>query len=599
MKKGVWLGILCCLLLFAGCNEGVVNDPNEWIPKSTPASEENITAEPVLTEAPLQTPDNTDVTDIEDNIVDNSAVTVTKGTSLYTAEELYTALETPDGRVLSDMLWENQKNSGIYQCTEKKLKDKNLLTYYISSSEGDDDNSGRTPEEPKKSLSVFSGASNINVMLKCGDTFSMEDSFYVGNNVILGAYGDGARPVLDFYRPLELEWKKVKGEKNVWSADLSEVKGLYNGTKNKSDCNIGHLIIDGEANWKRLVLENAEEQSYPELLGNRKDGCFAVDWTQSVMYLFSKTNPNSLQISYALPQHGLTVQNVTGAEVLGLEIKGAGFHGISLSQATDIAISGCYIHHIGGALLKDRGPRYGNAIELWDSGSRLSVTYNMAEWIYDTCYTNQGNTSNMTQRDLLFSNNLGRFSFWGIETWGDGASVNEFSNIVYEDNLLMYACDITNPEAAVYVNEGEQTMDAEGTFYSEYPAYVTYRGDASSYPYNQMSLLNAANARKKEALTIRDNVFWGTKRLLTLLKLAKNQELCFDLQDNLFYAEIPEAACVFRYTHTDNSRTFTKVLGVASNQTVLQVTGEEIPELFEQAEEAVKEKLYAIATASE
>ncbi len=579
----VTLAILC---IMSGCSGVEGNDPTEWIPRPTQIPVENSTPTPSLSEEIQQE-------------TDDGVVTVTTEEFLYTSEELYAALENPDGRELSDMLWENQKNSGIYDCTDKRLKEKNLLTYYISSSEGDDANSGRTPEEPKKSLSVFSGASNINVMLKCGDVFSMEDSFYVGNNVIMGAYGDGARPVLDFHRPLEVSWKKVKGEKNVWSADLSGVEELYNGTRNKSDCNIGHLLIEGEANWKRLVLENAEEHSYPELLGERKDGSFAVDWLQSKLYLYSKKDPNSLHIFYALPQHGLTVHNVTGAELLGLEVKGAGFHGISLSQVTDITVSGCYVHHIGGALLRDRGPRYGNAVELWDSGARISVTYNMAEWIYDTCYTNQGNKVNMTQRDLLFSNNLGRFSFWGIETWGDGASVNEFDNIIYKDNVLMYACDITNPEAAVYVNAGEQTMNAEGILYSEYPAYVTYRGDASGYPYNQMSLLNAANARKKESLMICDNIFWGTKRLLTLLKLSDEKELCFGLQDNLFYAEIPEHACVFRYTDTDNRRSFTKVLTEPSNHTVLQVPGQELGELFEQTEQAVKDKLYTVATASE
>lgn len=584
-KRSIVFLMFFSLFVSVGCNKGVVNDPMEWIPKTTQALEKNATPSPELSGELTQGPDN-------------SEVTVTKETTLYTAEELYAALENPDGRELSDMLWENQKNSGIYQCTEKKLKDKNLLTYYISSSEGNDNNSGRTPEDPKKSLSVFSGASNINVMLKCGDVFSMEDSFYVGNNVILGAYGDGPRPVLDFYRSLEVTWEK-ENEENVWSADLSKVKGLYNGTRNKSDCNIGHLMIDGEPNWKRLVQENAEEYSYPELLADRKDGSFAIDWTRALIYLYSGTNPNTLRISYTLPQHGLTVHNVTGAEVLGLEVRGAGFHGISLSQVTDITVSGCYVHHIGGALLRDRGPRYGNAVELWDSGEGVSVTYNMAEWIYDTCYTNQGNTVTMTQRDLLFSNNLGRFSFWGIETWGDGASVNEFDNIVYKDNLLMYACDITNPEAAVYVNEGEQTMDAKGVFYTEYPAYVTYRGDASSYPYNQMSLLNASNARKKESLMIRDNIFWGTNRLLTLLGLTKEREICFGLQDNLFYAEIPEEACVFRYTDADNRRIFTKVLGEVSNQTILRVSGEVSGDLEEQGKNAVKEKLYAIATAIE
>ena len=96
---------------------------------------------------------------------------------LYTSEELYESLQNEDGRQLADMIWDNQRFSGLYQYSVDELRQKNLLTYYISSSEGDDRNNGRTPEQPKKTLDSFSGVSNVNLMLKCGDTFSLDDTF--------------------------------------------------------------------------------------------------------------------------------------------------------------------------------------------------------------------------------------------------------------------------------------------------------------------------------------------------------------------------------------------------------------------------------------
>ena len=155
--------------------------------------------------------------------------------------------------------------------------------------------------------------------------------------------------------------------------------------------------------------------------------------------------------------------------------------------------------------------------------------------------------------------------------------------------------DITNESVAVYPDEAEQAMDANGEYYSEYPAYVTYRGNAQSYPYNQMSLLNAANAKKKESLTIKDNIFWGTNRLLTLLKVTENGELCFALENNVFYAEVPEKACVFRYTDADNQRVFLKELDVETNQSFIRLIGTESEEILSQVEQVLKDKLLFIS----
>lgn len=585
MRWSSIIGILLGICMLSGCGKEPEVNPNDWVPEVTQAVSD------------VQTPEVQETPDNEENSLATSGNV--EGVPLYSAEELYAALEQKDSRELADMLWENQRTSGLHNCSKQELKDKNLLTYYISSTEGDDNNSGRTPDQPKKTLSDFSGVSNVNVMLKCGDTFALEDTFLVGSNVILGAYGEGARPILDFYQKLDVEWEKLDAYSNIWMADLKQLSTLYTGEENRNDCNIGHLVIDGEYNWKRLVKDDWENYSYPEKLEERKDGAFAVDWGKAVLYLYSEKNPNRKEILYALPKHGLTISNVMKTEVYGLEITGAGCHGISLSQVSDMVISGCYIHHIGGALLKNRNVRYGNAVEVWENGSDVRTTYNIAEWIYDTCYTNQGNSTSMVQKDLQFAYNLGRFCFWGIETWGDGGSENEFDNIVYKNNILMHAMDITNRDAVVYPDEAEQAMDVMGKYYEEYPAYVTYRGNALSYPYNQMSLLNAANAKKKESLVISDNIFWGTNRLLTLLKMTEDGELRFVLDNNMFYAKVPEAACVFRYTDAEDRRIFMKEMDVEANLSLICVNSMETEEITSRAEQLMKEKLFSLAIGQE
>lgn len=585
MRWSSIIGILLGICMLSGCGKEPEVNPNDWVPEVTQAISD------------VQTPEVQETPDNEENSTATSGNV--EGVPLYSAEELYAALEQKESRELADMLWENQRASGLHNCSKQELKDKNLLTYYISSTEGDDNNSGRTPDQPKKTLSDFSGVSNVNVMLKCGDAFALEDTFLVGSNVILGAYGEGARPILDFYQKLDVEWEKLDAYSNIWMADLEQLSTLYTGEENRNDCNIGHLVIDGEYNWKRLVKDDWENYSYPEKLEERKDGAFAVDWGKAVLYLYSEKNPNRKEILYALPKHGLTISNVMKTEVYGLEITGAGCHGISLSQVSDMVISGCYIHHIGGALLKNRNVRYGNAVEVWENGSDVRTTYNIAEWIYDTCYTNQGNSTSMVQKDLQFAYNLGRFCFWGIETWGDGGSENEFDNIVYKNNILMHAMDITNRDAVVYPDEAEQAMDVMGKYYEEYPAYVTYRGNALSYPYNQMSLLNAANAKKKESLVISDNIFWGTNRLLTLLKMTEDGELRFVLDNNMFYAKVPEAACVFRYTDAEDRRIFMKEMDVEANLSLICVNNMETEEITRRAEQLMKEKLFALAIGQE
>ncbi|MBQ4530068.1 MAG: right-handed parallel beta-helix repeat-containing protein [Lachnospiraceae bacterium] len=545
-KKNIVLIIallLCCII--CGCSEEQTSEQQLWIPDS-----------------------NTKETS---NSISKKESQEQQEVSVYLAEELTSSLLQDSGRSFADMLWENQKAGGVYQCDSEQMKSDKLLNYYISSSEGDDENDGLSPKTPKKSLETFSGLSNVNIFLKCGDIFHMKESFCVGNNVTMAAYGEGMRPVLNYYQPLKVQWQESDIYKNVWSADLKELSTLCDGTTGKSNCNIGQLLIDGECNWKRKIKDDGEAFNYGEYLFNAADGSWAIDWENSVLHLFSDKNPNDLEISYALPDYGLVMNSTWGSQVLGVEITGAGFHGISLSNVNNIKIQNCYLHHIGGALLKNTGPRYGNGIELWDSGQEVTVSYNIAEWIFDTCYTNQGSSASAVEKNVQFTYNIGRYCFWGIETWGDNYAEQAFENIGYKGNILMNACDVTNPEAVAFCNQQEQLIGVEGNLMETQVPYVSYRG--GTYTYHQMSLINARDNRKEGQLLIENNVFWGTKRFLCMFsKRDVGREFPLP-ENNLFYGEMPaEEICLFRYSDSDGTRHFLQQLPLGAEKNTLIVS---------------------------
>lgn len=512
-----------------------------------------------------------------------------KTSKAYTAEEeLVRYLLDGDGETLASALWHNQIINDTYGLTGEDLNNGNL-TVYFSSSEGDDGNSGLSPNFPKKSPEAYSGTSNINVLLKCGDTFKMTESFKVGNNCVIAAYGEGERPVLDYYREADFIFEKVEGCESVWVADLSNSE-VCNGAVNKSNCNIGQLVVEGEVNWKRKV-GSTEDNFQPISLEWTADGSWATDWNTSMLYLYSEKNPNDLTICYAPPLHAVAIDNVKNVVFRGIEITGAGMHGLSMKDVEDITISNCYIHHIGGSVLMSAGIRYGNAIQVWNGGCNVLASHNVADWIFDTCYTNQGNDTECVEENIVFTCNIGAHSFWGIETWGAGFSKNEFNNIKYTYNIICDIMDITNPEMPMYSDNTGKIVFAEKDPVTEdyvsyrcqkVPAdgnnpdmgestkkyiygilnatktvkedYVTYRG---GYTYHQMSSVTVSNSGLGEPTKIHHNVFWNTNRFLMLVSNDRLEEEFSCLQNNLFYGETDvEEPALFRYEEGDGPKNY-------------------------------------------
>lgn len=472
-----------------------------------------------------------------------------KSYEVYTYSQIADALIDKSSNDVASMVWNNQCMSGITKMTDEELAH-NMITYYFSTSEGDDANSGLSPEMPKKNLSSLSTFSGINILLKCGDTFSMNQGITLKSNAVLGCYGQGDRPVLDYRQELVVSWEKVKGYNNLWKADFKDIAGLYVADGTDSNGNIGQLWIDDECSFNRIYKTDEDLNLFSDM-DTYGEGYFYIDSQRNNIYLTCETDPNEAKLHYSLPASAISIVG-SNVKVRGVEIVGAGCHGISTYNIDNVDISCCFIHHVGGALLVKQKIRYGNAIELWGSGKELNVKGNVIEWIYDSAMTNQTSEQGSSQENIIFSNNLCRFSFWGIESWGDWCSVEGFHNLVYRDNAIMYICDSTNSEICVYSAADGRSLDANGKEYEETVPYITCRGD--NWPFNRMAAINVAVAMQATTLEISGNICWETKRCMTLLSLPDGSDKPPFMTNNTFFATIPnKEVCLYRYTDSNGT----------------------------------------------
>ena len=96
-------------------------------------------------------------------------------------------------------------------------------TYYLSSSSGNDNNSGTDPSSPWRTINKLNSFYNLrpgdNVLFKRGDTFYggivVNNSGTSGNPITYGAYGSGAKPIITGFTNIT-SWKSLGG--NIWES---------------------------------------------------------------------------------------------------------------------------------------------------------------------------------------------------------------------------------------------------------------------------------------------------------------------------------------------------------------------------------------------
>ena len=310
--------------------------------------------------------------------------------------------------------------------------------YYISPN-GNDGNSGLSPETPLKTL-----GNRINSRLKPGDAvllerggvFRLGSSYACVNGVSYGAYGEGNKPavygsVTDFADPGYWELTEIP---NVWKI------------KYRFSSDVGIIVFNhGERAGRRM--NNIRSLS--------ENGDFVTDLTGSCLYLYYDAgNPGSENYSIEIGNRtilfNLPSYNADNITIDNICFKYSGNFAIRASiNSKNITVTNCEIGWIGGALQPDGKNVYGNGIELI-GGTQNAIIRNC--WIYqifDSAVTFQG-YHNYSQYDMCYKNisiennlmeycGMSAFEWWARTGDPDGtADDTVFDNISVSGNIMRF-----------------------------------------------------------------------------------------------------------------------------------------------------------------
>lgn len=500
---------------------------------------------------------------------------VTQSSRVIPSEEEYTSVDELAKKLLnhediSEAVYKNQLINGSYEDLSEAISGKRTIIY-VSSSEGNNLNDGRTPATPKKSFEKMSQSAGVAVLLKCGDTFEMSDMFYVGDNTVFCSYGEGPRPILDFSQKVEEPLVNVRGYENIWAVDLSRTV-FYNKEKSdESNYNFGQLYLDDECNWNRLVVSSKDmpTANFAELLTEQKDNCWAVDWMHGVLYLYSETDPNEHEIRLSSARHGLNFKEIRNAIVSDIEIKGTGVDGAILTNCTDVTITNCLFKNIGGALAGGT-TRYGDGIRLGNVEKNITIKNNVFDNVFSSGYCDKGLAVTDRQENIVVTGNIFAHCNSGIEQYDDYQCLVPIKGMSIENNLVFETCDVTNPSFGKYV-------DDRGTMTNGLAEVPSYRNDTL---FNKSASATFAAYQSPKEVKISNNVFWGTTRFLMLIDATHGYP---EISDNYFFSRSDsERDCLFGYgVTTDAAETmfFAKQLLEDTNTETVVVTPQDSTDL--------------------
>ena len=486
-------------------------------------------------------------------------------------EKLTEKLLNKDADV-ADCLYRDQIINGASYDLSEAIDSKRTILY-VSDSEGNDRNTGLSPEKPKKSLPPLSEFASVAILLKAGDTFPMDGYFYVGAETVIGSYGEGPRPILDFTKKIEEPFVKIRETENVWAVDLSKT----DEGQSRDALNFGQLYIDGECNWNRYIVPAAEKDSinYGEFLEASGKNMWIADGTHGVLYLYCTEDPNTKEIRYSSSRTGLQLSIVNNVFVSDLDIRGISYDGISLRDCTDVVITNCRLKNIGGYVISGVSGRQGKGIVLSGTNRHVSIVNNYFEDIYAAGFSFGSLNVTDVDEDINISNNVFTHCYTGIEQFSDASCIVGTTQVKYDNNIFYEMCDVTNPDTPAYA-------DAKGELIKKDLVYESFHYDNL---YSYITCANLTNLFTDGELSFTNNVCWSSNRFL--------MRLCTDygypaMSGNFFYNEVPsDKVCLFDLRAEAQPTVYVGTLAnpedVEMFPVVVQTTEEEVPAISEEA----------------
>ena len=311
-------------------------------------------------------------------------------------------------------------------------------TVYYVSNNGNDNNSGTSPENALATISAVNA-----LALNPGDgVFFERGSLFRGPTLSMKAgvtyssYGKGDKPKI---------WRSIDGVgKDKWHQTPYKNVWQFETAFSRSE-DIGNIIFNGGKAWGiKIIKEDDNTRQNQDLVYNgyesfvssgnmpfidERDLSNELEFWHSTndgnVYLYySHGNPGELFDSIELSRKGHCAggssDNVT---VDNIAFGYTGSHGIGTSNAKNFKVQYCTFEFVGGSLqyTDGRGTRYGNAVENWASCDGFVIDHCYATQTYDCCYTTQwqgsGSTSDIIMQNVVFSNTVSEYSNSGPEVW--------------------------------------------------------------------------------------------------------------------------------------------------------------------------------------
>lgn len=314
------------------------------------------------------------------------------------------------------------------------------VTYFVSSSLGDDSNDG-SESHPYKTISRLKKKRDVVIKLKAGDVFFERLTGF--RDAVIESYGTGEKPVLCGFRILRNPAAWSDNHDGTWSLDMSrnvDFSGYFSDSPYLN--NVGFIYdVDNDRVYGHLVKTASALKQVGDFFTANAFSKPDADTAFGKLVLKYANNPSELgRLCFAGYGHG--INNMTRCTIRNISVVGFACHGMcSLSHCT---VDNCTLDLIGGAVLigYDHWARYGNGIEFFvrkDKETGYSTVKNcQISRTYDCGTTIQGRAH---AYDITFANNLFYQCSQAFEHWLKGAKGDDtfydYHNCYFTDNVAV------------------------------------------------------------------------------------------------------------------------------------------------------------------
>lgn len=355
------------------------------------------------------------------------------------------------------------------------------MVFYISSSDGNDNNPG-TILKPKKTISSITDVynDNLTLKLKCGDVFF--ETIHNLSNTIIESYGKGKKPVLCGLKILNNCQAWIPLGNDIWKLDLQNEDNFFgyksSVTVNKDYINNVGCIYDLKRDIIFGHLVNSMEKLNTNgffFTSNKYQVEDIKDSTFRYLYFRTKENPRQMtSLGFSVFDSGVFF--LRKCKIRNIAIMGFGRHG--MCNLADCIVDGCTLDLIGGSIQigYKNYVRFGNGIELYDTNYNDSIINNIISRTYDC----------------------------GVTIQAIGKIKNPY-NIIFKDNKF-YHCR----QAFEHFMNPSDTLSNPRYINCEFSNNICYEMGENEFSTPQMRDANILNHEKSERpITIANNIFFG------------------------------------------------------------------------------------------